>query len=519
MPRDSKENALQLQIEEISDTGKGKFRDVIITMRDDDEAVSEIVGAATEGLERRRLALTARDVLPASREIMDRAKSASSKRKLRGMEFSLAAQVAGYAVADALGIQPSTLDIVTKAASEVLKRAIESKSIESALKRSKEKKRQQQSVRTFWSSRSIAARLTPEELRQLVKDVPTVAEVFPNRTLNLPPYVEMKAERMAFGAEDTNAAAWGIRKTGALGAWGAFDSRGDDIVVAVLDTGFDPKHTALDGRLALWAEFDRFGNQVPGSQPHDSDRHGTHVAGTIAGGNINGRWIGVAPNAKIAAGLVLNGQRGGTDAQILAGMEWAIENGVDVINMSLGGLGFGPQVPSTYTRTIISALRAGIPVVASIGNEGHQTSGSPGNDLFALSVGATDSLDRVAGFSGGRTQVITESRFIDPRNLPMTYSTPQISAPGVGIVSSIPGDDISAFSGTSMAAPHVSGAIALLLSATSLKDQPPEDRAFLIQDLLVGSVDELGEVGQDHRYGFGRIDVLRAISAAKELGF
>jgi hypothetical protein len=70
-----------------------------------------------------------------------------------------------------------------------------------------------------------------------------------------------------------------------------------------------------------------------------------------------------------------------------------------------------------------------------------------------------------------------------------------------------------------MATPHVAGAIALLLSATIIRAVEPPERAFLISDLLVGSVDELGESGQDHRYGFGRIDILRTISFAKERGY
>ena len=77
--------------------------------------------------------------------------------------------------------------------------------------------------------------------------------------------------------------------------------------------------------------------------------------------------------------------------------------------MSLGGLTLGPDIPSTYTAAIVTCLRAGIPVVTAIGNEGEQTSGSPGNDLFAFAIGATDHRDLPAGFSGGRTQVIQES--------------------------------------------------------------------------------------------------------------
>jgi len=179
-----------------------------------------------------------------------------------------------------------------------------------------------------------------------------------------------------------------------------------------------------------------------------------------------------------------------------------------------------PEVPSTYTRAIISALRAGIPVITAIGNEGSQTTGTPGNDLLAFAVGATDHLGRAAGFSGGRTQVIRESAFFPANQLPIVYSKPDVSGPGVAIFSSVPGGGWEHFNGTSMAAPHVAGAIALLLSGTRIKqDVPVAQRAFVIQDLLTGSAEELGEAGQNHRFGFGRIDVLRALGFARELGY
>ncbi len=91
-----------------------------------------------------------------------------------------------------------------------------------------------------------------------------------------------------------------------------------------------------------------------------------------------------------------------------------MEQGVDVLSLSLGGLVMDLEAPSTYTEAILTCVEAGIPVVAAIGNEGQQTTGSPGNDLFALSIGATDPNDRAAGFSGGRTQIIRQSDFINP---------------------------------------------------------------------------------------------------------
>jgi subtilisin family serine protease len=290
--------------------------------------------------------------------------------------------------------------------------------------------------------------------------------------------------------------------------------------VGLLDTGVDGDHPDLAGKIAHWVEFDRHGDEVENSTPHDTGLHGTHCAGTIVGENKSGRWIGVAPEARIAAALVLNGDHGGTLAQVLRGLEWAIDRGVDVISMSLGDLEFGPEIPTPYTKTLSRAFRLGIPVVTAIGNDGSQTCGAPGNDALAFAVGATDRNDHAAGFSGGRTVAVRESEFWPRKLLPLIYSKPDVSAPGVAIYSSVPAKTWEYLNGTSMATPHVAGAIALLLSGTKIKETVPAlQRAGLIQDLLTGSTEELGEAGQNHRFGFGRIDILRALGFARELGY
>lgn len=373
-------------------------------------------------------------------------------------------------------------------------------------------------VQSFWTSKSMRLSLSKDDLARLPESMPEAQGVYLNRWLRVPKLVATK--NLPVSIRENRISSWGLQKIGALSVWGAYGARGKGVKVGVLDTGVDAEHPDLKGKVTAWAEFDADGNIVPNSKPHDSDQHGTHCCGIVAGGNHSSQWIGVAPDAELAVALVLDGEKGGTDAQILAGIDWLVEQKVHVISMSLGGLAMDPDMPSTYTEAILTCLRAGIPVVTAIGNEGSQTTGSPGNDLFAFAVGATDHQDKAAGFSGGRTQILRKSSYFPPDQLPLPYSKPDVSAPGVAILSSVPGRKWEAFNGTSMATPHVAGAMALLLSATSiLRSTKPQKRGFLLQDVLTGSVEELGESGQNHRFGFGRIDVLRAIGFALDLGY
>ena len=371
----------------------------------------------------------------------------------------------------------------------------------------------------FYSADSFFMKIRGGDLGLIGQHLPEDARVYPNKTMRIPSI--FKSHGMPEIVNDNKSYTWGVAKTGALASWGAYNAKGQGVKVAILDTGIDPDHQDLAGKIEDFAEFDYKGDIVLEGveNAYDSNGHGTHCAGTIVGGNKSGRWIGMAPEAKLLVGLVLkNGS--GTISQILAGMDWALKKGADVINLSLGSLSFDPEVNEIYTRVLIEANRRGVMVVVSVGNDGSQTSGPPGNDMFAYTVGATNFEDNIAGFSGGRTQIIRKSDYIHGSNLPIVYSKPDISAPGVEIYSCVPGNKYNTWNGTSMAAPHVSGAIAQLLSDVGrMKEINPYQRVNIIQSLLNSSVRELGECGQDHRYGIGRLDILRAIGYAINLGY
>jgi subtilisin family serine protease len=506
---------LQTQVERINDETPGRERQVLVRLVSRRPEGVEVVQKVSDVLRQRRMLLHANALVPAPRARFERSGTGTLPRSSGSMLSRMRASLVGQLASLAL---PHALDELKDAAERLIQPLLELPVLRRARGRTEE------NARKLWAARSVLLSVTKDELAQLPRQAldggQEIGEIHTNRPLSVPAVTEVKEENLPRSIVENQVCAWGLQTINALAAWGAFEKRGEGMTVAVLDTGVDFTHPDLQGKMKDWAEFDRMGRLVPDSIPRDTHGHGSHVAGIICGGTESGRHIGVAPKAKIAAALVLNGDQGGTDAQILAAIDWAIEKRVDVINMSLGELSMRPETPTTYSRAILSALLAGIPVVTAIGNEGSQTSGAPGSDVFAYAVGATDWSNRVAGFSGGRTQIIHELPHIPPESLPLTYMKPEVTAPGVACYSCRPGGKWTYLSGTSMAAPHASGAFALLLSATNIQaGVAARDRGFLLQDLMTSSVEELGESGQDHRFGYGRIDVLKAIGTARSLNY
>lgn len=274
---------------------------------------------------------------------------------------------------------------------------------------------------------------------------------------------------------------------------------GAGATVAVLDTGVDPNHPDIDIDEDNWAEFDADGEMVDEVDIRDSSDHGTHVSGTVVGGDASGTQIGVAPDAELLHGLVLPGGSG-TFAQVIGGMEWAAGD-ADVINLSLGADG---QVPELIEPTQ-NAIALGTLPVAAVGNTGEGSSGTPGSVLEDFAVGATDEGLDVTGFSSGQV-IDTEEDWGDaaPEEYPDEYIVPDVSAPGDAVTSAIPGGGYGEKSGTSMAAPHTAGTIALMISAVGGDQLSTE----LIEDVLIDTAfkPEGEPEEQDTRYGHGIID-------------
>jgi len=286
---------------------------------------------------------------------------------------------------------------------------------------------------------------------------------------------------------------------GAPVAWQAgFTGRG--VTVAVLDGGYDPDHPDLAGQVVGAVDFTE---SPDGAVDHAG--HGTHVATTIAGTGAasGGRYRGVAPEAKLLIGKVCGDDGYCLDSAILAGMEWAVAQRATAVNMSLGG---GPTDGTDPMAEAVNHLTdaSGTLFVIAAGNSGADDSvGSPGSADAALTVGSVDKTDHLSPFSSRGPR--TGDRAIKP----------DLAAPGQEIIAGRaagtalgqPIDDhYTILSGTSMATPHVTGAVALLAQAH------PGWTAPRLKAALMSSATPLAGMSV-YAQGSGRLDVGRAVAA------
>ncbi|MFE2986610.1 S8 family serine peptidase [Streptomyces sp. NPDC059262] len=323
-------------------------------------------------------------------------------------------------------------------------------------------------------------------------------------------------------ADGTDTPEWGISDIKADQVWNEYGDHGEGIVVASVDSGVQYNHPDLvqqyrgnngDGTFTNdYNFFDATGTCATSSTPCDDNGHGTHTMGTMVAKN----GIGVAPNAKWMAAKACAGSRGEcVDDDTLAAGQWILaptdHNGQNprpdlapnIVNNSWGG------GQTTFYQDIIEAWNsAGIFEAFAAGNDGDgttcSTTAAPGAQAPTYGVGAYDSSSKIAHFSGFGPSLVDGS------------AKPNISAPGVDVQSTWPGSDYNTESGTSMATPHVAGAVALLWSAApSLIGKIDETRALLNEGAR--DVDDThcgGTAGMNNVWGEGKLDILASIDKA-----
>jgi len=259
---------------------------------------------------------------------------------------------------------------------------------------------------------------------------------------------------------------------------------GVGINVAVIDTGVNYDHLDLSANYKGGIDI-----RNDDTDPDDDHGHGSHVAGILAAvaGNeevIEG-VIGTAPGANIYGVKVLSSSGSGSYSDIISGIQWSSDNGMNVASLSLGG-----GASQALCDAVTAAYIKGVLVIAAAGNSGNPP-GKGDNVLYpancddAIAVAATNQDDNRASFSSTGPQV-------------------EISAPGVSIYSTHLDQNYKTFSGTSMATPHVSGVAALVFASGSYSNQD-------VRTILQETANDLGPSGRDSKYGFGLVNPVDAV--------
>lgn len=275
---------------------------------------------------------------------------------------------------------------------------------------------------------------------------------------------------------------WGINRVNAPQVWSA--TAADPIKVAVVDTGIDLKHPDLINNIK-----GGYNAINPLKSANDDNGHGTHVAGIIAATDNAIGVVGVGPKIDLYAVKVLNAAGSGYLSDIIEGLDWAITNGIQVVNMSLGT---SSDIQS-FHDAVIRTNQAGITQVAAAGNSGGAVN-YPAAYPETIAVSATDSSDNIASWSSRGPEV-------------------DLAAPGVNIYSTYKGQTYKTLSGTSMASPHAAGAAALVLSVPAKCDFNLDGKCspVEVQQRMEATAADLGDYGKDVLYGAGLVNAYAAV--------
>ena len=293
-----------------------------------------------------------------------------------------------------------------------------------------------------------------------------------------PGYIQIKRAK----SQPLQTLTWNIDRVDAELSWSI--STGDPVKVGVIDTGIDLKHPDLQANI-------KGGHNAinPSKSPNDDNGHGTHVAGIIAAINNDIGVVGVGPNIDLYAIKVLNANGSGYLSDVIEGLQWAVNNGMQVVNMSLGT----SEDVQSFRDAIVAVYNSGVTIVAAAGNTGSSVV-YPAAYPEVIAVSATDENNQIASWSSRGSEV-------------------DLAAPGVNIYSTYKRQSYTTLSGTSMAAPHVAGAAALIIDTKKCDlnldnvCSPSE-----VQQRLENTALDLGDAGKDNLYGSGLVNIYNALT-------
>lgn len=277
---------------------------------------------------------------------------------------------------------------------------------------------------------------------------------------------------------------WGIDRIDAELVWPGGNTA-EPVKVGIIDTGIDTAHPDLQANIKGGVSTVSYTAKY-----NDDNGHGTHVAGITAALDNTIGVIGVGPNIDLYAIKVLDRRGSGYLSDIIEGLDWAIANGMQVVNMSLGA---SVDVQS-FHDAVIRANAAGIIQVAAAGNSGAAV-GYPAAYPEVIAVSATDSANAIASWSSRGPEV-------------------DLAAPGASIYSTYKGQTYATLSGTSMAAPHVTGAAALVINTPVGAYDANLNGAWdpsEVQQKLQDRATDLGAAGFDNLYGYGLVNAFNAV--------
>ncbi|MCK5685841.1 S8 family serine peptidase [bacterium] len=348
-------------------------------------------------------------------------------------------------------------------------------------------------VKSLYTINAILATISKEEMK-VIKSRDDIKKIIPDTPVFIPRTFPGKRVEGDYGDYT-----FGLFNIGIPEIRKSLNITGRNVLIGHIDTGVDATHPDLVGKILHYIDL-----TSSNTDPTDTQGHGTHTAATIVGGKASGKYIGVAPDAKLAVARGI-----GSSSKLLESMEWMFDPDGNPDTMDLPKAvscswhsGYGDQ--TAYYAMIEKWIGFGIIPCFSAGNSGPKPASitKPKEHPGTFANAAVDNKDAIASFSSRGPGMYKGSK----------TNKPDFAAPGKDVYSAKSGGGYTSKSGTSMACPHTAGVIALLFEAN------PDLTVDQVRDVLTATAVDLGDEGYDYNFGHGRIDAYSAVSLAMSGG-